>query len=123
MKQPTGAKFTDRLEAQKEAKQALLAKFKPKPMVQAEAPIDRAAEREAELEAVRAARAAQREAERQAALERQANDLAAKRAAIKERKARAAAEQRARREARYSARLSGDEDERKILARLLAGER
>ena len=48
--------FSDRQADAAEAKKALLAKFKPKPTVQAEAPVDRAAEKAAELERVRTER-------------------------------------------------------------------
>jgi hypothetical protein len=54
--------FNERLSAAAEAKKALLEKFKPKPMITAVEPIDRAARLEAEREAVRAARAAEKEA-------------------------------------------------------------
>lgn len=56
--------FSDRQAASVAAKKALLEKFKPKPKVTAEAPIDHEAERRARIEAVRA----QREEERQAKL-------------------------------------------------------
>ena len=52
--------FTDRQAASLAAKKALLEKFKPKPMVTAEAPIDHEAERRTRIETVRA----QREEER-----------------------------------------------------------
>jgi hypothetical protein len=90
--------YQDRAAASAAAKQALLAKFKPKPMVTAPVIEDRNVVREAELAAVRAARAeakAAKEAERIAALEavvqkqqQLAEDSdAAKRAERKERKA------------------------------------
>ena len=62
--------FQDRAAASAAAKQALLAKFKPKPMITAPVLDDRNVVREAELAAVRAARAeakAAKEAARQAA--------------------------------------------------------
>jgi hypothetical protein len=99
--------FSDRIANAEAAKKARLAAFKPKPTVQAEEVIDRAAEREAELERVRAERAAAKEAQRAAQAERKAAEAAAKRSAIKERKAAAAAEQRARREAKLAERMGG----------------
>jgi hypothetical protein len=57
--------FSDRRVASAEAKAAMLARFKPKPMVTASPEqLDRAAKKAAELEAVRAARAAEKEAAR-----------------------------------------------------------
>ena len=90
--------YQDRAAASAAAKQALLAKFKPKPAVQATDLEDRNVVREAELAAVRAARAeakAAKEAARQAEVEaiaaqeqQLADDSdAAKRAERKERKA------------------------------------
>ena len=63
--------FADRLKAQAEAKKAQLAKFKPKPTVQAEDFESREAVRARELEVVRQARAEAKEAARLAALEAQ----------------------------------------------------
>jgi hypothetical protein len=70
--------FTDRLEAQAAAKQALLAKFKPKPMIRAVEPVDREAERRAEVERIRAERAAAKIAKEQARLAAIAADEHAK---------------------------------------------
>lgn len=56
--------YNERLTAAAEAKKALLEKFKPKPMVVAPEPIDRAARIAAEREAIRARRAQEREAAR-----------------------------------------------------------
>ena len=68
MKNPdTG--FSDRLTAAAEAKKAQLAKFKPRPAVVDPDFENRHAEREAELEAVRAARAAERQAKKDAAVD------------------------------------------------------
>lgn len=58
--QPKNSTFAERQALAAAAKKALLEKFKPKPMVQAEKPIDHEAERRAKVEAIRA----QREAER-----------------------------------------------------------
>ena len=64
--QPKNSTFSDRQAASVAAKKALLEKFKPKPMVQAEAPINHEAERLARLEAVRAERQAEKEAKQRA---------------------------------------------------------
>lgn len=103
--------FTDRQAAARAAKQAILAKFKPKPTVQAAEPIDREAERAARVEAIRARRAAEkaakeeaklraRAAEVQAKLEAESSEDAARRAERKARKADAKAAARAKREAK-----------------------
>lgn len=83
--QPKFSNFNDRQASSAAAKQALLQKFKPKPMVQADTPIDHEAERRARIEEVRK----QREEEK---LARQA-----------EREAKAAAEEQARLEAEAAA--------------------
>jgi hypothetical protein len=105
----------DRAAASAAAKQALLAKFKPKPTVQATDLDDRNVVREAELAAVRAARAeakAAKEAERLAAQEavvqqqqKLADDSdAAKRAERKERKAAIKEAARLKKESKQSMR-------------------
>lgn len=58
--QPKNSTFAERQALAAAAKKALLEKFKPKPMVQAEVLIDHEAERRAKVEAIRA----QREAEK-----------------------------------------------------------
>jgi hypothetical protein len=58
--------FTDRLEAQAEAKKALLAKLKPKPMIRAVEPVDREAEKRADVERIRAERATAKKAKEDA---------------------------------------------------------
>ncbi len=99
--QPKNSTYSDRQAASVAAKKALLEKFKPKPMVQAEAPIDHEAERRARAEAIRA----EREAEK---LERQRIREEAAAAAEKARiEAAAAAEQ-----ARLDAELSIDAQKR-----------
>ncbi|HEX5005944.1 MAG TPA: DUF6481 family protein [Hyphomonadaceae bacterium] len=92
--QPKNSTFSDRQAASVAAKRALLEKFKPKPMIQAEAPINHEAERLAKLEAVRAQRQAEREARQRA---REEAERAAEEARIE---AEAAAE-RARLEAEH----------------------
>ncbi len=101
--------FSDRLAHQAEARKALLAKFKPKPTVQAEVFETREQKKHRELEEVRAKRAAEKEAARLAKekAEEEAriameNDeelmLQLKRDDRKARKAAAKAEARAKRE-------------------------
>lgn len=108
--------FEERLKAQQEAKQALLAKMARKPTVTAPQPVDRAAQRAAELERVRTERAAEREAARQAREIREAEErrlrqeaeeaaAAARRAERKEWKANLKQEKmdaKARRAARFA---------------------
>ncbi len=93
--QPKNSTFSDRQAASLAAKQALLAKFKPKPMVVAETPIDHEAERRARIEEVRA----QREAEK---LERQRIREEAAAAAEAQRLAEAEAAEQARLDAQMS---------------------
>jgi hypothetical protein len=104
MSDPKTLGFNDRRNASNAAKQAMLAKFKPKPAV-TDPLIDlRRAEKEAELERLRAARAAEREAKRAIAGEAAARK--AEEDAITE-EARALAlraAQKAARDARYAAR-------------------
>lgn len=105
--QPKNSSFSDRQAASVAAKQALLAKFKPKPMVQAEAPIDHEAERRARVEAIRAQREEERlarqkareEAEAKAEAERIAAEEAAEQARI-EAEQLSDAQKRAERKAR-----------------------
>ncbi len=114
--------FSDRLAAEAEARKALLAKFKPKPTVQAveaEGAFETTAQKKArELEEVRAKRAAEKEEarlakekaeeERRAAIE---NDeelmLQLKRDDRKARKAAAKADARAKRELKSQMRRTG----------------
>ncbi len=106
--------FADRLSAQAEAKKALLAKFKPKPMVTAPEPINRDAEREAKREAIRLERLAEKEKQREARAAREAAEreaafaaeqaaLEAKRMERKERKANEKMDAQSRRAARLAA--------------------
>jgi regulator of protease activity HflC (stomatin/prohibitin superfamily) len=92
--QPKNSTFSDRQAASVAAKKALLEKFKPKPMIKAEAPINHEAERLAKLEAIRAQRQAEKEARQRA---REEAEAAAEQARIE---AEAAAE-RARLEAEH----------------------
>ena len=117
MKDTLKTGFNDRLQAQAEARKAMLAKFKPKPTVRPDEFVDTRSERERELEAVRRARAEAKEAARLAAIEAEEarrvallNDeeaqLALARSARKERKAQMKAEARAKREASAAVRKS-----------------
>ncbi|MBS0297953.1 MAG: hypothetical protein JSR45_16730 [Proteobacteria bacterium] len=112
---PLKTGFGDRLSAAQEAKKAMLAKFKPKPMVtDTRTPAERAAEREAEREAIRQQRAAEKEAQRLAAeeaerqrqialLNDEAYQLELKRKERKDRKAQAKQEAQERREQKRAA--------------------
>ena len=105
--------FSDRQADAAEAKKALLAKFKPKPSVQADAPVDRAAEKAVELERVRTERAVEKErarvareaaaaAARASQAELEAAALAAKRENRKERKQMEKATSQAKRAERFA---------------------
>lgn len=95
--QPKNSTFAERQALAAAAKKALLEKFKPKPMVQAETQIDHEAERRARVEEIRA----QREAEKAERIRAREEAAAAAEAARLE--AAAAAEQ-----ARLDAELSVD---------------
>ena len=107
MKDPLKTGFAERIEAQKEAKKALLAKLKPKPMVTAAVFESREEIKARELAAVRQARAEAKEAARLAAIAAEEAALEAKRGERKERKALTKAEQTAKRDANYAARQAG----------------
>ena len=107
--------FNERLSSQAEARRALLEKFKPKPMVQAEVLETRAQRKAREIEDVRTKRAAEKEAARlKAEAEAEAKRLALandeeaqlelNRQERKDRKAQAKAEARAKREAKSAQR-------------------
>jgi hypothetical protein len=111
----SGAGLPDRLKRAAEARQALLAKFRPQPTVTDPAAPSRAALKQQQLEQVRAARLEARAAKKQAAAQaieavRLADEasaaaaLEAKRGERKERKALTKAEAKAKRDARYAAR-------------------
>ncbi|HZK99468.1 MAG TPA: DUF6481 family protein [Caulobacteraceae bacterium] len=104
MKDPLKLGFEDRLSAAAEAKKALVAKLKPKPMVTAPGLPSREELREAELAVVRQKRAEAKEVARLAAEAAEQATLEAKRGERKERKALTKAEQKARRDAKYAAR-------------------
>lgn len=107
--------FNERLASQAEARKALLEKFKPKPMVQAEVLETRAQRKVREIEEVRARRTAEKEAARlkaevdaeEARLALANNEeaqLELKRQERKDRKAAAKADARAKREAKSAQR-------------------
>jgi hypothetical protein len=104
MKDPLKTGFAERLTAAQEAKKAMVAKLKPKPMVAAADFETRAEIKARELAAVRQARAEAKEAARLEALAREEAALEAKRGERKERKALTKAEQKAKRDAKYAAR-------------------
>jgi hypothetical protein len=117
MREPKIGGFTERLEAQAEARKALLAKMKPKPTVRPDVFETSAQKKARELEEVRARRAADKEEARRQAEEAEAARQAAianneelqlelKRQERKDRKAAAKAEARAKREAKSAARRS-----------------
>lgn len=110
--------FSDRLAAQAEARKALLAKFKPKPAVQAEVFETREQRKVRELEEVRAKRAAEKEAarlakekaEEDARLARENDEELMLQLKREDRKARKAAEKaaaRAKREQKSMMRRTG----------------
>jgi outer membrane translocation and assembly module TamA len=99
--QPKNSTFSERQAASAAAKQALLAKFKPKAAAPAEAPIDHEAERRERAERVRQ----QREEEKRA------RQLAREQAAIAEEEARRAAAEAAER-ARLEAEHMSDAQKR-----------
>lgn len=111
-------KFSDRLQAQADAKKALLARFKPKPTV-TDPNFERRDEIKAQqIEAARQAREAEKlareqekaaklEAQRLEALRKAEEELEARRADRKQRKALTKAEQQAKRDLRKAARMAG----------------
>jgi hypothetical protein len=104
MKDPLKTGFAERLTAQQEARKAMLAKLKPKPMVAAPVFESREEIRARDLAAVRQARAEAKEAARLEAEARALAEQDAKRSERKERKALTKAEQKAKRDAKYAAR-------------------
>jgi hypothetical protein len=134
--QPKNASFSDRQAASVAAKKALLEKFKPKPMVQADTVIDHDAERQARIEAIRAQREAEKaerqrareeaeakaeaerlaaaEAERLALLEAQSNVDALKRAERKARKKEIKEAAKAKKEERLATKPQGPREARVV---------
>jgi hypothetical protein len=108
MNDTKGAKLADRLKTAAEAKQALLAKFKPKAAVVDPLFAERGVEEAAELKAVRAERQAVRAVKKQAAavVAADAAAVADQRAERKRAKAPTEAEAKDKRDAKYAARKS-----------------
>jgi hypothetical protein len=108
MAETKGAKLADRLKTAAEAKQALLAKFKPKPAVVDPLFAERGVEEAAELKAVRAERQAVRAVKKQAAatVAAEAAAVADQRAERKRAKVPTEAEAKDKRDAKYAARKS-----------------
>jgi Holliday junction resolvasome RuvABC endonuclease subunit len=108
MNETKGAKLADRLKTAAEAKQALLAKFKPKPAAVDPLFAERGVEAAAELKAVRAERQAVRKVKKSAADAAAAHVAAAagERAERKRAKVPTEAEAKDKRDAKYAARKS-----------------
>jgi ABC-type amino acid transport substrate-binding protein len=108
MNETKGAKLADRLKTAAQAKQALLAKFKPKAAVVDPLFAERGVEEAAELKAVRAERQAVRAVKREAAdaVVAEAAAAAGERAERKRAKAPTEAEAKDKRDAKYAARKS-----------------
>ena len=112
MHETKGAKLSDRLKTAADAKQALLAKFKPKAAVADPLFAERGVEAAAELKAVRAVRQATRTAARKVATqaaEEAASAVAesdARKAERKLAKTPTAAQAKDKRDAKYAARKS-----------------
>ena len=108
MNETKGAKLADRLKTAAQAKQALLAKFRPKPAVVDPLFAERGVEEAAELKAVRAERQAVRAVKKKAAdaVVAEAAVAAGERAERKRAKAPTEAEAKDKRDAKYAARKS-----------------
>jgi Family of unknown function (DUF6481) len=106
--QPKNSTYSDRQAASVAAKKALLEKFKPKPMVQAETLIDHEAERRARAEAARLEAAAAAE---QARLDAELSVDAQKRAERKARKKEVKEAAKAKKEERSAAKPVGPRGE------------
>jgi len=108
MNETKGAKLADRLKTAAQARQALLAKFKPKPAVIDPLFAERGVEEAAELKAVRAERQAVRTVKKTAAnaVAAEAAAVADQRAERKRAKAPTEAEAKDKRDAKYAARKS-----------------
>ncbi|MGH6956543.1 MAG: DUF6481 family protein [Caulobacteraceae bacterium] len=104
MKQPKFGSFADRHAASVEAKRALAAKFKPKPTVVDPAFEQRRAERQAEVDALRAQRAAERLAKRAENQRKEAEHKALEAEIAEAMELELRAKQKAARDARYAAR-------------------
>jgi hypothetical protein len=104
MKPPKYGSLSERQQAAAEAKKALLAKFKPKPTVVDPEFEERRAQKQAELDALRAQRQVERQAKREDAARKEAERQALE-AEIREAiELELRAKQKAARDARYAAR-------------------
>ncbi len=134
--QPKNSTFAERQALAAAAKKALLEKFKPKPMVQAEVVIDHDAERRAKVEAIRAQREAEKaernrireeaaaaaeaarlealEAAEQARIDAELSVDAQKRAERKARKKEIKEAAKAKKETRMVAKPGGPREERPV---------
>lgn len=99
--------FEDRLAAQAESKKAMLEKFKPKPAVRETPFVDREAQRQAELEKIRAERQAAREAKKAAAADAERKRAEAEAKEREAQQAAKAANQRAALLAMYGTKKRG----------------
>jgi hypothetical protein len=108
MNETKGAKLADRLKTAAQAKQALLAKFKPKPAVVDPLFAERGVEEAVELKAVRAERQGVRADKTEAATAAAADAaaVAGQRAERKRAKVPTEAEAKDKRDAKYAARKS-----------------
>lgn len=106
MNETKGAKLADRLKTAAEAKQALLAKFKPKAAVADPLFAERGVEEAAELKAVRAERQAVRTVKRSVAATAAADALAAVGPKTARKRLPTEAEAKDKRDAKYAARKS-----------------
>ncbi len=108
MQDTKGAKLADRLKTAADAKQALLAKLRPKPAVVDPLFAERGVAAAAELKAVRAERQAERAAKRGVAeaAAAQVQAVSDQKAARKKAKAPTEAEAKDKRDAKYAARKS-----------------
>lgn len=104
MQPPKNTNFNDRLSAAAAAKQAMLAKFKPKPAIPDPLLELRKAEKAAELEQLRIERAAAREEKRKIAAEVAARKAEEDALTAEARELALRAAQKAARDARYAAR-------------------
>lgn len=104
MKPPKIGSFAERQTTSAEAKKALVAKFKPKPTVVDPEFEARRAEREAEVEKLRAQRQAERLAKREQSAKRDAERRALEAEIAEAMELELRAKQKAARDARYAAR-------------------
>jgi hypothetical protein len=104
MKPPKYGSFAERQSASVEAKKALVAKLRPKPTIVDPAFEQRRAQRERELEALRAQRANERQVKREEAARKEAEQRALEAEIAEAAELELRARQKAARDARYAAR-------------------